>query len=658
MRKILVSFLGGIFILFLTSCSTEEIEDLQQNFSGLQEDLIEVQDDYESLLEDYNQTQEELDLAELNLTNTEEELEVIKGQLEDLIDNYNQTQSDLETTESQLNELQNDYDEAIIQLEDSIEEIDIESKLFNIINDVSESVVSIKGYDGYDKYISSGSGVIYRESNNVYYLITNYHVIDGVDHSKVFLSDNSEEMAYVVGYDYYLDIAVLRFNSNADFPVVEFGDSSEVSSGDFVLAIGSPLGELQFNSTTFGIVSGKDRLVYDDLNDYYGELYIQHDAAINPGSSGGALFDVDGKLIGINTLKFVDESVEGMGFAIQSNAVQNVVKIIEGGDFYKRTYLNYDILRNVNYIKNNPEEYPNIFIPNSVKNGVYVDGIYQGGLFSSAGIYDGDIITKIDGENVDFWYEVYYQLFYEHTIYDNFTITVIRNESELHLDYYASSTDIYSWYGRQDYSSGDYYIGAFFDDLREGYGEYYWNDGDVYSGYWSNGNRDGYGMQEFINGNYYLGYYKNDSRYGYGGFYWEDDYYVGIWSGDTNSPLGMYYWEDGSSQLNSIIDSEWIDIYESSFIEYDSTYIDSDEQLVYEFTLIETQTIYAYSNGSVDTYGYLFRDSTLLYEDDDSANDYNFLIEIELYPGTYTLIVEGYSSLDEGFIDIFIGTLD
>lgn len=193
---------------------------------------------------------------------------------------------------------------------------------------------------------SIGSGVIYKRIENkdtdgniisyTYYVVTNRHVITGSNANyeyKIYAYLGYEDLeieAEIVGYDTKVDMAVIKFDHSTYIQPVEFANSDEVEKGQFVIAIGNPDGYDYYGSATLGIVSGELRYISDDtdgdnVNDF-NATYIQHDASINPGNSGGGLFTIDGKLIGINTLKIVDEEIDNMGFAIPSNVIKSLIE--------------------------------------------------------------------------------------------------------------------------------------------------------------------------------------------------------------------------------------------------------------------------------------------------------------------------------------------
>lgn len=461
---------------------------------------------------------------------------------------------DIDLIEQQITELE----QRISELEKEIDNLDIQSRLTETINQVSGSVVGIKVYIDED-FVGSGSGVIYKTFEGNYFVVTNYHVVDSGTTFKIYLEDHSEKEAYLIQYDYYSDLAVLKFLATEDYTVATIGESNSVNPGDFVLAIGSPLGNLNFNSSTFGIVSGINRLVYDDWDDYYGELYIQHDAPINPGNSGGGLFNLNGEFIGINTLKFVDESVEGMGFAIPSNAIKNVISYLEKGEPYPRAVYGYEKMINVNYIRNNPKEYPSITISSKILNGVYVINPSSQGIFGISGIIDKDIILSINGIAVNFWYEVEHQINYQNTVQDDIKFEIYRNGAVIEVIYNHTLYNLgYYTYETVEYENGTY-VGELYNGKKHGYGEYYYLDGNFYFGDWQNDYRHGYGVFLWENGDMFWGNYKEGYRFGYGTYYWADgDRFYANWLNNSNTIEGIYYFASGTESYQNLVDGIWV----------------------------------------------------------------------------------------------------
>jgi serine protease Do len=173
-----------------------------------------------------------------------------------------------------------------------------------------------------------GSGIIIRRIDNTYYVITNYHVIGDSDQIKITLHDNREFEAETVGRDTRKDLALVSFESDDDLPIARIGDSSQLYVGDWVLAIGNPLG--YESSVTAGIISALDR---EDAPDGNISNFIQTDAAINQGNSGGALVNMQGELVGINTwISTSTGGSMGLGFSLPiDNAIKSIEDIITYG---------------------------------------------------------------------------------------------------------------------------------------------------------------------------------------------------------------------------------------------------------------------------------------------------------------------------------------
>ena len=184
-------------------------------------------------------------------------------------------------------------------------------------------------YEGY-AILKDGSTVSLEDSINrnvksyTYKAVTNYHVIEGGRKIAAYFGEQYDEaMADVLAYDKKQDIAIISFSTSLYLTPLVFGDSDNIKMGHFAIAIGSPTGYEFFNSLTFGIVSSPNRVIEDD---YGRNLFIQTDVAINPGNSGGPLLNIKGEVIGVNTMKFVDDEIESMGFSIPINLVKEFIK--------------------------------------------------------------------------------------------------------------------------------------------------------------------------------------------------------------------------------------------------------------------------------------------------------------------------------------------
>ncbi|MED1783290.1 trypsin-like peptidase domain-containing protein [Brevibacillus fortis] len=248
-----------------------------------------------------------------------------------------------------------------------------------------------------------GSGVIFEKKGGKAYIVTNYHVIDKAQKLEVALPTGEKVSAKVVGADGYTDLAVLEIDGSKVTDVAEFGDSSTLQVGEPAIAIGNPLG-MQFSRTvTQGIISSKERSMPMDINedgqDDWELDVIQTDAAINPGNSGGALVNIEGQVIGINTLKISKAGVEGLGFALPINDVKVIVdQLMEKGTL-ARSYLGVQPLDLANVPRYEWKETLNL--PDNVNAGVVVQT--EVGKFSpagEAGLRQFDVIVKLDDKNI------------------------------------------------------------------------------------------------------------------------------------------------------------------------------------------------------------------------------------------------------------------
>src|SRR5699024_3899502 len=185
-----------------------------------------------------------------------------------------------------------------------------------------------------------------EEYGDAYY-VTNHHVIEGADTVGLVLFDDSHISVDLVGSDLFSDLAVLKMDGKQVEKVIEMGSSDDVKVGEPAIAIGNPLGLMFSGSVTQGVISGKQRTIPQDFNqdgraDWQAEV-IQTDAAINPGNSGGALINIEGQLIGINSMKINQAAVEGIGFAIPIDTAGPIIDELEKTGEVKRAYLGVEI---------------------------------------------------------------------------------------------------------------------------------------------------------------------------------------------------------------------------------------------------------------------------------------------------------------------------
>jgi serine protease Do len=267
---------------------------------------------------------------------------------------------------------------------------------------------------------ASGSGVIISKDG---YIVTNHHVVDGAKEIEVTLNDKRTYKAEVVGTDPATEVALVKIKEN-DLPFMTYGNSENVKVGEWVLAVGNPF-NLE-STVTAGIISAKGRnhIINGRKNPI--ESFIQTDAAVNPGNSGGALVNTSGELIGINTAIVSNGggSYVGYSFAIPVNIVKKVVgDLIETGSV-QRAYIGVNLTDiNAKFAKEN-----------NIKHlkGAYVSNLVQGGSAEEAGIQQGDIITAIQDAPVNSVSELHEQIA-KYRPGDKVNVNLIRNDKEVNL---------------------------------------------------------------------------------------------------------------------------------------------------------------------------------------------------------------------------------
>lgn len=282
----------------------------------------------------------------------------------------------------------------------------------------------------------SGSGVIYKVENGKAYIVTNFHVVDGAVQLEVTLPDGSKEKAELAGEDVWTDLAVIVISSEKVSTVATFGDSGVLKQGESVIAIGNPLGLDFYGSVTTGVVSGKDRIVPVDLNndgqeDWQTEV-LQTDAAINPGNSGGALVNINGDLVGINSMKIAENQVEGLGFAIPINSVIPVIEELERSGKMNRPTMGVTLI--------DLAEVPSFYqeqtlkLPEEITSGVVVGEVVRQSAAELAGVKQYDVIVEMDGEVVNNSVELRKYLYNEKKTGDKLKMKVYRQGQLVELE--------------------------------------------------------------------------------------------------------------------------------------------------------------------------------------------------------------------------------
>ena len=325
------------------------------------------------------------------------------------------------------------YDSVILALLDEIESGNITVSAASVIDMIlaieanqANSVIGVRNLNKNGVVQSVGSGVIYKKDGNRYYVLTNNHVVENGDSYQVVFEDETEIDAVLRGVDQLVDIAVLYFETTDILPVTSFGDSELLNKGEIIIAVGHPSGFTYYGSMTMGIISGLERY-FDIDNDGVNDMfvgYIQHDAAINSGNSGGALFNLDGELIGVNTIKLSSVEIEGMGFAIPSNLVQAIVTdIVEFGYSIQKPVLGIRFID----IKNNQAFFTEneITLPEGVTAGFYIIEVEVGKTMEGY-LLPGDILTQI-GDVVISSSRQFVEEFSVYRVGDLIDVVLIRN---------------------------------------------------------------------------------------------------------------------------------------------------------------------------------------------------------------------------------------
>lgn len=241
--------------------------------------------------------------------------------------------------------------------------------------------------ENHQKQQGLGSGVIVNNDGTV---LTNNHVVEGADDISIVLSDKRKFKAKIIGTDPKSDLAVIKIQNPKDLPLARLGDSSKLEVGEWVLAIGNPLG--LSSTVTAGIISAKDRsnVGVADFEDF-----IQTDAAINPGNSGGALVNLNGEVIGINTaIASRTGGYMGIGFAIPVNMAKKVMNDILTKGKVTRGFLGIQI-QNMNDALSKA-----LKIPSNIT-GIVVGDVYKNSPADKAGVKSNDVIIKLDDKNVE-----------------------------------------------------------------------------------------------------------------------------------------------------------------------------------------------------------------------------------------------------------------
>ncbi|MGG3622344.1 S1C family serine protease [Bacillus gobiensis] len=315
--------------------------------------------------------------------------------------------------------------------------VDVNNAVTDVVQRVSDAVVGVVNiqktniWDESGGEAGTGSGVIYKKTDGTSYVVTNHHVIEGATNLEISLKNGTRVGAELIGSDSLTDLAVLKINNSKIKAVADFGDSDKVKPGEPVIAIGNPLG-LQFSgSVTQGVISGTERAIPVDSNedgepDWNAEV-LQTDAAINPGNSGGALINIDGKVIGINSMKIAESAVEGIGLSIPVNLAIPVIQDLESYGEVRRPFLGIEMKSLTDISSNHWQE--TLKLPRDVTKGIVVMGVDPNSPAGKAGMKELDVITEFDGKPVNDIIQIR-KVLYKKNVGDTAQIRFYRNGSQ------------------------------------------------------------------------------------------------------------------------------------------------------------------------------------------------------------------------------------
>ncbi|MBM7634489.1 S1C family serine protease [Geomicrobium sediminis] len=334
-------------------------------------------------------------------------------------------------------------DEQFFASESETIDLDVTTDVTHVVDAVSDAVVGVfnlqntsfwggaAGQQEEGIEAGTGSGVIYKVEGDRAFVVTNEHVIQGSDELEVSLSEGQRVPAELVGSDIWTDLAVLTIDAENVDTVADFGNSDNLRAGEPAIAIGNPLGPRFARTVTLGIISATERSVPVDLTgdgqiDWNAEV-LQTDAAINPGNSGGALLNIQSEVIGINSMKLAQG--EGIGFAIPTTIVLPVIQDIEQYGEVRRPEMGVII--------GSLEEIPSyhwqetLNLPPEIVTGVFIHEIIPNSPAADAGLEQYDVITALDGEDVEAAHDLRRHLYTDVDIGDEMEVTFYRNGEQM-----------------------------------------------------------------------------------------------------------------------------------------------------------------------------------------------------------------------------------
>lgn len=304
-----------------------------------------------------------------------------------------------------------------------------EATIKEAIDKVYDAVILVETYNN-SRALGSGTGFVYKTDEDYGYILTNHHVIEDATTIKITNNAGEEVSAELLGSDEIADVAVLRIPKESVMKVSEIGQSTDLEIGDNLITVGSPLGSKYMGTVTRGILSGKDRLVTVELSSgSYRMEVLQTDAAINPGNSGGPLVNAYGQVVGIISLKLVEDKIEGMGFAIPIEVAYTLAEKLEKGEKIERPVIGVqlsDITSTYNLYLHK------IRLDSNIDYGVVVLSVEDG--YPATNILQkGDVIIELDGVELEDSSHLRF-LLYKYKKGDKIKLKVIRDKKEVSLE--------------------------------------------------------------------------------------------------------------------------------------------------------------------------------------------------------------------------------
>lgn len=322
--------------------------------------------------------------------------------------------------------------------------MDVHTDLTDVVGATTNTVVGVTNLQTVRDFWSStestqetgtGSGVLYKKENGKAYIVSNHHVVENAEVLEITFDDGTKTEGKLIGSDMWTDLAVIEIDDALVEDVITFGDSDLLKRGETVMAIGNPLGLGFSGSVTVGVVSGKDRSIPIDFDqdgqvDWYADV-LQTDAAINPGNSGGALINLAGELIGINSMKISQETVEGIGLAIPINLAAPIIdKLEKHGEVIRPTMG----ISSIDLTSIPAQQQFVLKLPADVKHGVVVSDVMPNSPASEAGVARYDVIVEMDGEKIENMIELRKHLYNEKEVGDHMTLKVYREGEIVELE--------------------------------------------------------------------------------------------------------------------------------------------------------------------------------------------------------------------------------